>query len=65
MTSLAYVALWVFVFALPWERLVSHPGLYIVTRATGMLAVGLTLLAIVMSGRVRRWRLFHGSAPHG
>lgn len=62
MTSLAYVALWVFVFALPWERLVSLPGLYIVTRATGMLAVGLTLLAIVMSGRVRRWRLFHVAA---
>lgn len=59
MTSLAYAALWIFVFAVPWERLIALPGLYIVTRATGSMALGLTLLAIVISGRVRRWSIFH------
>ena len=59
MTSLAYYALWIFVFTVPWERLITLPGFSIVTRVTGALALGLTLLAIVISGRVRRWHLFH------
>jgi O-antigen ligase len=62
MTSVAYAGLWIFVFAVPWERLIVLPGLSIVTRATGALALGLTLLAIVISGRVRRWRVFHTAA---
>jgi O-antigen ligase len=62
MTSVAYAGLWIFVFAVPWERLVVLPGLSIVTRVTGALALGLTLLAIVVYGRVRRWRVFHTAA---
>src|SRR3990172_331985 len=62
MSSLAYAALWIFVFAVPWERLIVLPGLSIITRATGILALGLTLFAIVISGRVRRWRVFHVAA---
>ena len=62
MTSVAYAALWIFIFAVPWERLVMLPGLSIVTRVTGAIALGLTLLAIVISGRVRRWRVFHTAA---
>jgi O-antigen ligase len=62
MTSVAYAALWIFIFAVPWERLVMLPGLAIVTRVTGAIALGLTLLAIVISGRVRRWRVFHTAA---
>jgi O-antigen ligase len=62
MTSVAYAALWIFIFAVPWERLVLLPGLSIVTRVTGAIALGLTLLAIVVSGRVRRWRVFHTAA---
>ena len=34
-------------------------GVNFVTRVTGGLALGLTLFAIVTSGRVRRWRAFH------
>ena len=59
MSSLAYGVLWIFVFAVPWERLVAVPGLAIVTRVAGGLALGLALLSIVVQGRVRRWRLFH------
>jgi len=62
MTTVAYAALWIFVFAVPWDRLIALPGLNIVTRVTGGLALGLTLLAILVSGRVRRWRVFHVAA---
>jgi O-antigen ligase len=62
MTTIAYAGLWIFVFAVPWDRLVSMPGVNLVTRATGALALGLTLLAIVISGRFRRWRVFHTAA---
>ena len=39
MTSVAYAALWIFIFAVPWERLVMLPGLAIVTRVTGAIAL--------------------------
>jgi O-antigen ligase len=59
MTSLAYAALWVFVFSVPWERMIVLPGISIVSRVTGTLALGLALLAVVTSGRVRRLQGFH------
>ena len=62
MNSLAYGALWIFVFAVPWERLAAVPGLAVVTRVTGAAALGLTLIALLVSGRFRRWRLFHVAA---
>src|SRR5512141_587255 len=62
MSSVAYAALWIFIFTLPWERLVVLPGLNIVTRATGVVALALALFAILVSGRVRRWRLFQVAA---
>jgi O-antigen ligase len=58
MSSLAYAALWGFVFAVPWERVIVLPGVSIMTRVTGALAMGLALLAILVSGRFRRWRGF-------
>ena len=62
MITVAYMALWMFVFVVPWELLVALPGLSIVSKATGAVAVGLTMLAIVIHGRVRRWRVFHVAA---
>jgi hypothetical protein len=62
MITVAYMALWVFVFVVPWELLVALPGFSIVSKATGAMAVGLTMLAIVIHGRVRRWRVFHVAA---
>jgi hypothetical protein len=59
MTSLAYAALWLFVFSVPWERVVVINGVAIGTRLTGALALGLALFTVVISGRVRRWRVFH------
>jgi O-antigen ligase len=62
MITIAYMALWVFVFVVPWELLVTMPGLSIASRLAGAVAVGLTMLAIVIHGRVRRWRSLHVAA---
>ncbi len=62
MPSLAYALLWIFVFSMPWERLLVMPGVAIIPRVTGAAALALALLAVVMSGRFRRWHFFHVSA---
>ena len=62
MTALAYAALWVFVFSVPWERILVLPGVSIIPKVTGAVAVSLALLAAVMSGRFRRWHPFHVAA---
>jgi O-antigen ligase len=62
MNSVAYAALWVFVFSVPWEKTLALPGLSIVARATGATALGLTVLSVVISGRLRRWHTFHVAA---
>jgi O-antigen ligase len=59
MSSIAYAALWVFVFAIPWEKILAVPGLAIVARLTGGTALALTVIAVVLSGRIRRWHWFH------
>ncbi|HEX3236557.1 MAG TPA: O-antigen ligase family protein [Gemmatimonadales bacterium] len=62
MISLAYAALWLFVFSVPWEGVIRISQMAVVSRATGVLAFGLAMLAIVMSGRIRRWHLTHIAA---
>jgi O-antigen ligase len=59
MVTVAYAALWVFVFSVPWERIIVMPGVVIVPKATGAVALGLALVAVVMTGRFRRWHPFH------
>jgi hypothetical protein len=44
MTSVAYAALWFFVFSIPWEKMLALPGLAVIARATGGVALGLTVL---------------------
>lgn len=62
MISLAYAALWIFVFSLPWEGVIRISGVAVVSRVTGMLALALALLAVVISGRFRRWHVLHVAA---
>jgi len=62
MTSLAFAALWIFVFSIPWENVVVISGVGAISKVTGMLALGLVLLAAVMSGRLRRWHASHVAA---
>ena len=59
MTRVAYAILWIFVFSLPWERFLVLPGMAIISRVTGGLAVALALVAVVMAGRFRRWHMLH------
>jgi len=62
MRSLAYAGVWIFVFSLPWQNLVVIPGIGVVSKLTGMLAMGFALLVVAVSGRLRRWHLFHVAA---
>jgi O-antigen ligase len=60
MSALAYGALWLFVFALPWENAVSViPGTAIVTKITGALALAGALGVVLTSARIRRWHALH------
>ena len=40
MTAIAFVALWVFVFSLPWEVVGAAGGVSVVARLTGGAALG-------------------------
>lgn len=62
MTSIAYWALWAFVFTLPWEAAISIGGVAIFSRATGALALGIALIAVATTGRFRRLHGFHLAA---
>ena len=62
MTSIAYGLLWLFVFSVPWERILVLPGVAIVSRVTGGVALALTLAAVIMTGRFRRWHMVHMAA---
>jgi O-antigen ligase len=59
MNAVAYAALWVFIFALPWQNIVVIPGVGTISRLMGIIAFAFAVLAIVFAGRVRRWRPFH------
>ncbi|MGH7513464.1 MAG: O-antigen ligase family protein [Gemmatimonadales bacterium] len=62
MISLAYAALWLFIFSLPWESIIRVPGVAIVSRATGGLALAIALFAVASTARVRRWHPLHVAA---
>jgi O-antigen ligase len=59
MNRLAYAAVWLYAFSLPWEGVIRIGGTAVVTRVTGAIAVGCALLSIVVYGRVRRLHPFH------
>jgi O-antigen ligase len=49
----AYVFLWLFAFAMPWENALRIPGFGTVSRAVGLAAFGVGLMAVLDSGRLR------------
>ncbi len=59
MSTIAYAALWIYVFSVPWERILVLPGVSIIAKLTGGLAAALAVLAAVSTGRFRRWHPFH------
>ena len=62
MTSIAYAALWLFVFVLPWEGVIRIGGMAVASRGTGVLAMGCTVFAVLLSARIRRLQLLHIAA---
>lgn len=62
MTSVAYAALWLFIFTLPWEAVISFSGVAVVSRLTGALALGIALVTVAITGRFRRPNLLHLAA---
>jgi hypothetical protein len=63
MHSIAYAALWIYVFSVPWGSVISiGSGVNLIGRVTGMVALGLALLAATVSGRIRRLHGFHVAA---
>jgi O-antigen ligase len=62
MIPLAYAALWFFVFSVPWETVLVISGIGVISKLTGMLALGVSLFAVVVSGRIRRPQAFHMAA---
>ena len=62
MYSIPYIALWIFVFSLPWQGIIRIGGVAVVSRGTGALALLCALLALVITGRFRRWKIFHVAA---
>jgi O-antigen ligase len=62
MNSIAYAALWLFVFVLPWEGVVRVNNTAILSQASGIIAMGWTVFAVLSSGRLRRWHGLHVAA---
>lgn len=62
MPALGYIAVWIVVFAIPWENVVILPGVGTITRLLGMVAVGIGLCLVLVRGRVRRPSTFHWCA---
>jgi O-antigen ligase len=59
MTGIAFAALWLFVFAVPWENVLIIPGVGTIGRLIGIVAFGLVLLHVLGTTRVRKLEAFH------
>lgn len=57
MPRLAYSLLWLYVFTIPWENIITLPGLGTLSRLVGITAVGVGLLHVLLSGRLRLHRV--------
>lgn len=62
MTTIAYFAIWLFCFVIPWEGVIRFSGVSVASRAAGALALGCTVFAVIFSGRLRKWQAFHFAA---
>ena len=62
MVRLAYLLLWVFIFSVPWEGVIRVGGVSVVSRLTGVIALAITLLAVLLTGRLRRFHALHFAA---
>ncbi len=56
---LAHIFVWLFVFTVPWQNMIVLPGIGTISSILGMMAIGATILHVVMGGRVRSLVAFH------
>lgn len=59
MSTVAYVSLWLFVFAVPWENVVLIEGVGTIGRLMGIIALAAAVVYVVLRGRLRRMELYH------
>jgi O-antigen ligase len=59
MTAIAYAALWIFIFSVPWEVVGAAGGVAVVARLTGAMALGIALVMVAIGGRFRTLHRFH------
>ncbi len=57
--NIAFISLWLLVFAMPWEDALTIPGFGTSVRLIGMVALGLGAIAILERGKIRRPALGH------
>jgi O-antigen ligase len=57
--SVAYVAIWCFVFSVPWEKTLIIPGLGSISRLLGVLVLPVGLLALAARGWLRQLSVTH------
>jgi hypothetical protein len=55
----AYFFLWILIFVIPWENAILIPGFGTLSRAVGIPAVGMALLAMLESGTLRTLSMQH------
>jgi O-antigen ligase len=62
MPALGFIAVWIVVFAIPWENVLMLSGVGTITRLLGMVAVAVAICVILVRGRFRRPTAFHWCA---
>ena len=55
----AFFFLWILIFVIPWENAILIPGFGTLSRAVGIPAFGMALLAILESGTLRTLSIQH------
>ncbi|HWN18342.1 MAG TPA: O-antigen ligase family protein [Gemmatimonadales bacterium] len=58
----AYLCTWLLVFAIPWENVVTVPGIGTISKLFGIGAFGVTLLRVLLQKKIRRLAPFHWAA---
>jgi len=58
-SNVAFVSLWLMVFAMPWEDAITIPGFGTSVRLIGIVALALGVLAILERGKIRQPALGH------
>src|ERR671930_992305 len=59
MDKLAFVALAALVFLIPWDNTVEFPGMGSLAQLVGIAAMGLNVLAVIITGKLRRLQAIH------